>query len=90
MVSTLVARSSAVTSTATLLKSTLNTIDPSDYDAQHDAFYAAGLQVAALLQHEFVHERYQYSRSIDPIVGVSLPVCLISSFMQAVTAGWNG
>ena len=49
----------------------LNTIDPSDYDAQHDAFYAAGLQVAALLQHEFVHERYQYSRSIDPIVGVS-------------------
>ena len=49
----------------------LNTIDPNDYDAQHDAFYAAGLQVAALLQHEFVHERYQYSREIDPIVGVS-------------------
>ena len=49
----------------------LNTIDPSDYEAQEAAFYAAGLQVAALLQHEFVHERYQYSRSIDPIVGVS-------------------
>ena len=49
----------------------LNTIDPSDYDAQDAAFYAAGLQVAALLQHEFVHERYQYSREIDPIVGVS-------------------
>jgi ribonucleotide reductase, class II len=49
----------------------LNTIDPSDYEAQDAAFYAAGLQVAALLQHEFVHERYQYSRSIDPIVGVS-------------------
>lgn len=49
----------------------LNTIDPSDYDAQEEAFYAAGLQVAALLQHEFVHERYQYSREIDPIVGVS-------------------
>ena len=49
----------------------LNTIDPSDYAAQDAAFYAAGLQVAALLQHEFVHERYQYSRSIDPIVGVS-------------------
>ena len=49
----------------------LNTIDPSDYDAQDAAFYAAGLQVAALLQHEFVHERYRYSRSIDPIVGVS-------------------
>jgi ribonucleotide reductase class II len=49
----------------------LNTIDPADYDAQDAAFYAAGLQVAALLQHEFVHERYQYSREIDPIVGVS-------------------
>lgn len=49
----------------------LNTIDPTDKDAQDRAFYAAGLQVAALLQHEFVHERYQYSRSIDPIVGVS-------------------
>ncbi len=49
----------------------LNTIDPSDYAAQEAAFYAAGLQVAALLQHEFVHERYRYSRSIDPIVGVS-------------------
>jgi ribonucleotide reductase class II len=49
----------------------LNTIDPNDYDAQDKAFYAAGLQVAALLQHEFVHDRYQYSREIDPIVGVS-------------------
>ena len=49
----------------------LNTLDPKDGKAQSDAFYAAGLQVAALLQHEFVHERYQYSREIDPIVGVS-------------------
>ncbi|WGL30574.1 ribonucleoside-triphosphate reductase [Synechococcus phage S-CRES2] len=49
----------------------LNTIDPSNYEAQEAAFYAAGLQVASLLQHEFVHERYQYSRDIDPIVGVS-------------------
>ena len=49
----------------------LNTIDPTDYEGQEAAFYAAGLQVAALLQHEFVHERYQYSREIDPIVGVS-------------------
>ena len=49
----------------------LNNIDPNDYEAQEAAFYAAGLQVAALLQHEFVHERYQYSREIDPIVGVS-------------------
>lgn len=49
----------------------LNTISPDNYKDQEDAFYAAGLQVAALLNHEFVHERYQYSRGIDPIVGVS-------------------
>ncbi len=49
----------------------LNTIDPNDYKAQEAAFYAAGLQVAALLQHRFTHERLQYSREIDPIVGVS-------------------
>ena len=49
----------------------LNTIDSSDNEAQEKAFYAAGLQVAALLQHEFAEERYRYSRSIDPIVGVS-------------------
>ena len=49
----------------------LNTIDPADTKAQEAAFYAAGLQVAALLQHEFIHERYRYSREIDPIVGVS-------------------
>ena len=49
----------------------LNAIDPEDVEGQENAFYAAGLQVAALLQHEFIHERYQYSRSIDPIVGVS-------------------
>ena len=65
----------------------LNTIDPSDYDAQHDAFYAAGLQVAALLQHEFVHERYQYSRSIDPIVGVSF-TGLFDFLVHAGGYGW--
>ena len=65
----------------------LNTIDPSDYDAQHEAFYAAGLQVAALLQHEFVHERYQYSRSIDPIVGVSF-TGLFDFLVHAGGYGW--
>ena len=49
----------------------LNTIAPEDKGAQFKAFYAAGLQTAALLNHEFVHERYRYSREIDPIVGVS-------------------
>ena len=65
----------------------LNTLDPSDYQAHHDAFYAAGLQVAALLQHEFVHERYQYSRKIDPIVGVSF-TGLFDFFAHAFGYDW--
>jgi ribonucleotide reductase class II len=65
----------------------LNTIDPQDRDALHDAFYAAGLQVAALLQHEFVHERYQYSREIDPIVGVSF-TGLFDFFAHAFGYDW--
>jgi ribonucleotide reductase class II len=65
----------------------LNTIDYSDYKAQDAAFYAAGLQVAALLQHEFVHERYQYSRQIDPIVGVSF-TGLFDLLVHAGGHGW--
>lgn len=65
----------------------LNTIDPSDYDSQYGAFYAAGLQVASLLQHEFVHERYQYSREIDPIVGVSF-TGLFDFFVHAFGYSW--
>lgn len=65
----------------------LNTIDPQDPDALFDAFYAAGLQVAALLQHEFVHERYQYSREIDPIVGVSF-TGLFDFFVHAFGSEW--
>jgi len=65
----------------------LNTLDPGDYQAHHNAFYAAGLQVAALLQHEFVHERYQYSREIDPIVGVSF-TGLFDFFAHAFGYDW--
>lgn len=65
----------------------LNTIAPEDYDTQDKAFYAAGLQVAALLQHEFIHERYQYSRSIDPIVGVSF-TGLFDFLVHAGGYGW--
>ncbi len=49
----------------------LNCIDPMDYQTQEQAFRAGGLAVAALLHHRFNEERYQYSREIDPIVGVS-------------------
>jgi ribonucleotide reductase class II len=65
----------------------LNTLDPNDYGAQTAAFRAAGIQVAALLQHQFVHERYQYSRQIDPIVGVSF-TGLFDFFVHAFGAPW--
>lgn len=65
----------------------LNTIDPTDPEAQYRAFYAAGLQVAALLKHEFVYERYQYSREIDPIVGVSF-TGLFDFFVHAFGSNW--
>ncbi|WP_460192691.1 ribonucleoside-triphosphate reductase, adenosylcobalamin-dependent [Thermosynechococcus sp. FA-CM-4201] len=49
----------------------LNQIDPADTITQEKAFKAGALSVAALLNHRFVVDRYQYSRAIDPIVGVS-------------------
>lgn len=49
----------------------LNNVDPHDFIAQEDAFKAGALSVAALLHHQFPIERYQYSREVDPIVGVS-------------------
>jgi hypothetical protein len=49
----------------------LNTIDPFDLATQFDAFKAASLDVVALLHHEFEIPRYQKSRELDPIVGVS-------------------
>ena len=65
----------------------LNTIDPKDRDLQYKAFYAGGLQVAALLQHKFVPERLAYSRQIDPIVGVSF-TGLFDFFVHAFGSGW--
>ena len=49
----------------------LNQISPSNEQAQHDAFRAGGIAVAALLNHQFQEARYQQSREEDPIVGVS-------------------
>lgn len=47
----------------------LNKVDPFNEQEQHEAFRVAGLSVASLLQHEFVDERQQHSRELDPIVG---------------------
>ena len=49
----------------------LNQISARDEKAQEDAFRAAAIAVAALLNHEFIESRYQTSREEDPIVGVS-------------------
>lgn len=65
----------------------LNNLDPKDSWLQMKTFEAGALQVAALLHHEFVEERYQYSRSIDPIVGVSF-TGLFDFFVHAFGSRW--
>lgn len=65
----------------------LNTIDPANILLQEEAFYAGGLQVAALLQHEFTQDRLNYSRTIDPIVGVSF-TGLFDFFVHAFGVSW--
>jgi ribonucleotide reductase class II len=65
----------------------LNQIDPGDLEGQADAFKAAGLAVAALLNHRFEVERYRQSRAWDPIVGVSF-TGLFDFFVHAFGTPW--
>ncbi|MGB0873656.1 MAG: ribonucleoside-triphosphate reductase, adenosylcobalamin-dependent [Synechococcus sp.] len=65
----------------------LNTIDPKNLPAQESAFRAAALQVAALLHHQFKEERYDKSRQLDPIVGVSF-TGLFDFFVHAFGEPW--
>jgi len=65
----------------------LNQIDPADHQAQDDAFKAAGLAVACLLNHRFEVERYRQSRAWDPIVGVSF-TGLFDFFVLAFGTPW--
>ncbi|MEP0918049.1 ribonucleoside-triphosphate reductase, adenosylcobalamin-dependent [Leptolyngbya sp. DQ-M1] len=65
----------------------LNQIDPLDYEAQEQAFTAGALSVAALLNHRFNEPRYQYSRELDPIVGVSF-TGLFDFFVHAFGVEW--
>jgi ribonucleotide reductase class II len=65
----------------------LNRLDPTDPIAQTEAFRAAGLAVAALLNHRFVVERYRKSREMDPIVGVSF-TGLFDFFVHAFGTAW--
>jgi ribonucleotide reductase, class II len=65
----------------------LNQIDPKDLQSQTDAFTAAALAVAALLNHRFTEPRYQTSRAFDPIVGVSF-TGLFDFFVIAFGTEW--
>ena len=65
----------------------LNQLDPDNYKEQEEAFTAGALSVAALLNHQFLEPRYQYSRELDPIVGVSF-TGLFDFFVHAFGADW--
>ncbi len=65
----------------------LNQIDPKNYKEQEEAFTAGALSVAALLNHQFGEERYQKSRELDPIVGVSF-TGLFDFFVHAFGVKW--
>ncbi|MBF2035799.1 MAG: ribonucleoside-triphosphate reductase, adenosylcobalamin-dependent [Leptolyngbyaceae cyanobacterium T60_A2020_046] len=65
----------------------LNQLDPHNLQDQEDAFTAAALAVAALLNHKFVEARYRQSREEDPIVGVSF-TGLFDFFVTAFGPDW--
>lgn len=65
----------------------VNQIDPHNHQEQVDAFTAGALSVASLLNHQFQEERYQQSRELDPIVGVSF-TGLFDFFVRAFGTDW--
>ncbi len=65
----------------------LNQIDPNNHQEQEEAFTAGALSVATLLNHKFLEPRYQYSRELDPIVGVSF-TGLFDFFVTAFGVNW--
>ncbi|PPS43277.1 ribonucleoside-triphosphate reductase, adenosylcobalamin-dependent [Chroococcidiopsis sp. TS-821] len=65
----------------------LNQIDPNNEREQQEAFTAGALSVATLLNHKFIEPRYQESRELDPIVGVSF-TGLFDFFVRAFGVEW--
>lgn len=65
----------------------INLIAPDDRQGQSNAFQAAALSAAVLLNHHFEVERYQHSRELDPIVGVSF-TGLFDFFVHAFGTPW--
>jgi len=65
----------------------LNQIDPKNDREQDEVFTAGALSVASLLNHKFLEPRYQSSRELDPIVGVSF-TGLFDFFVRAFGVDW--
>lgn len=65
----------------------LNQIDPHNLKEQEEAFTAGAISVATLLNHKFMEPRYQISRELDPIVGVSF-TGLFDFFVKAFGISW--
>jgi ribonucleotide reductase, class II len=65
----------------------LNQIEPKNDKEQEEAFTAGALSVASLLNHKFLEPRYQFSRELDPIVGVSF-TGLFDFFVRAFGVDW--
>jgi ribonucleotide reductase class II len=65
----------------------LNTLDGKDLNSLKEAFKAAGLIAAVLLNDKFPDERYQKSRELDPIVGVSF-TGLFDFFVNLFGESW--
>ncbi|NJR66167.1 MAG: ribonucleoside-triphosphate reductase, adenosylcobalamin-dependent [Leptolyngbyaceae cyanobacterium CRU_2_3] len=65
----------------------LNQLDPLNFKDQEEAFTAGALSVAGLLNHQFGEARYQESRQLDPIVGVSF-TGLFDFFVHAFGVEW--
>jgi ribonucleotide reductase, class II len=65
----------------------LNLLAPHNLTEQRSAFQAAALSVAVLLNHKFIDLEQQYSRELDPIVGVSF-TGLFDFFVHAFGLDW--
>ncbi len=65
----------------------LNRLDPQNRQEQKEAFQAGAIAASALLHHRFIEPRYQRSRELDPIVGVSF-TGLFDFFVAAFGMPW--
>lgn len=65
----------------------LNNLDPHNTQQQKEAFKAATLTALPLLKHIFDIEEFQYSREIDPIIGISF-TGLFDFFVHRFGAEW--